>query len=225
MLVDSAAPAVLVAAAGTRTTARERARLARAVSVFDSAATRMLLISDGLTTPLLQAALGAPLEARVTRLSTVPSGSVSPMVSALLDGAPPDQFLVRRTTLALPDGEAVSENTTVLRLGVDRRIDTVAADRTRPIGFALAEAGLLPQRRILHVGTARWPLARDPLRCAAKTYLLDMAAGPVMCIEELFNPSLISALPAAGRAETPAVEFAELPLLAPEGIACSGKNS
>ncbi|MFE2045145.1 hypothetical protein ACFXAZ_30375 [Streptomyces sp. NPDC059477] len=214
-----------ITAAATPTTAHERERLARAVRAFDCAATRMLLISDGLTTPLLEATLGAPLEVQVTHLSTMPSGSVCPVISALLECAASDRFLVRRTTLALPAGEAVSENTMVLRLGVDPRIDRVATDRTRPIGFALAEAGLLPWRRILRVGTSRWPLTGDAPRCAAKTYLLYTAAGPVMCIEERFNPCLISARPAAGRANASAVEIAELPLLTPEGIACSGKSS
>ncbi|MFE4663669.1 hypothetical protein ACFRI7_02430 [Streptomyces sp. NPDC056716] len=226
--VPSMAPGAANIAAATPaslTTAPERERLARAVRAFDSAATRMLLISDGLTTPLLEATLGTPLEVRVTHLSTVASGSVSPVVGALLDSTAADRFLIRRTTLALPAGEAVSENTMVLRLGVDRRIDQVATDRTRPIGFALAAVGLFPRRRILRVGTSRWPLTGDALRCAAKTYLLHAAAGPVMCIEERFNPCLISARPAVGRANASAVDIAELPLLTPEGIACSGKSS
>ncbi len=198
------------------------------MAVFASPATRILLASDGLTTTLLQAAVGWPLAAQAHRIETVDGRGVSAAARFLLRAGERDRFLVRQTTLVLPSGEPVSKNTVVLRLGVDPRIDAVAADGSRPIGFALAEADLIRERRIVSAGAAHWPLTPGTPRCASKTYVLTARTPttvPVLCIQELFNPSFISAAPAPARQSADSGGRRTPLVLLPEGDPCSAQPS
>ncbi|MGA5133627.1 hypothetical protein [Streptomyces blastmyceticus] len=197
------------------------------MAVFASPATRILLASDGLTTTLLQAAVGWPLAAQVHRIEAVDGRGVSAAARFLLCAGERDRFLVRQTTLVLPSGEPVSENTVVLRLGVDPRIDAVAADGSRPIGFALAEADLIHERRIVSAGAAHWPLAPGTPRCVSKTYVLTARTPtvPVLCIQELFNPSFISAAPTPARQSADSGGRRTPLVLLPEGAPCSARPS
>lgn len=158
--------------------------------VFSSAATRMLLSGDGLTTPLLQALVHGPLRARADGVRTVGPGVLPPGIGEALRPDIRDKCLLRRSRLLTVTGQTVSENTVAARSGVDPRVDRAVTDRSQPIGFALAEAEVVLRRRIVHVGRATWP---DGTPCAVKTYTLDSDGRPLLCIRELFNPFIVDA--------------------------------
>ncbi|WP_405987006.1 hypothetical protein [Streptomyces sp. NBC_00872] len=168
-----------------------------AAMVFSSAATRILLTSDGLTTPLLQALVHGLLRARVSDVRTVDPAALPPGIREALRPDSTDNCLLRRARLLTVTGRPVSDNTVAARAGVDPRVDRAVADPSRPVGFALAEAGVALRRRIVHVGRAMWP---DGTPCAVKTYILDSNGLPLLCIRELFNPSIVDA---AVRTEEP----------------------
>jgi hypothetical protein len=162
------------------------------VARFASAATRMLLASDGLTTPLLQAAARVTVRAEVSDVAAVAAESVEACLRDRLAVRVGEQLLVRRTRLVSPDGDAVSDNVVVARAGVDSRIDQAIHDRHTAFGFALADAGVHTTREALYIGRTAWPHGG---RCACKVYLLRGADGPVACIQELFNPAFIPPSP------------------------------
>ncbi|MEV7682138.1 hypothetical protein AB0O64_26845 [Streptomyces sp. NPDC088341] len=165
--------------------------------VFSSAATRILLTSDGLTTPLLQALVHGPLRARASDVRTVAPAALPPGIREALRPDSTDNCLLRRARLLTVTGRPVSDNTVAARAGVDPRVDRAVADPSQPVGFALAEAGVALRRRIVHVGRAMWA---DGTPCAVKTYTLDSNGLPLLCIRELFNPSIVDA---AVRTEEP----------------------
>ncbi|MFJ9250878.1 hypothetical protein [Streptomyces sp. NPDC101776] len=150
----------------------------------------MLLASEGLTTPLLQAASDGALRAQVQSLRVVPAAELDPGIRRHLQLSGQERCLVRHTRLVTPGGTAVSDNTVVARLGIDPRVDRIARDLRQPLGFALAEAGVELQRRVHWVGRRRW-FGGGP--CACKTYTLHAAAGPLVHIEELFSPQIVPA--------------------------------
>jgi hypothetical protein len=150
----------------------------------------MLLASEGLTTPLLQAASDGHLKAQVWSLREVTAEVLDPEAREQLQLSGHERCLVRRTRLLLASGAMVSENVVVARMGVDPRVDQVAGDRGQPLGFALADAGVVLQRRVHWVGTRAWR-GGDP--CACKAYTLHAAAGPLVHVEELFSPQVVPA--------------------------------
>jgi chorismate-pyruvate lyase len=164
------------------------------VALFASPATRMLLASDGLTTPLLQAAARVTVRADVSDVARVPAEDVDVCVRERLDVRAGEPLLVRRTRLVAPGGDAVSDNVVVARADVDPRIDQAMRDRHTPFGFALADAGVHTVREMLYIGRAAWPRGGA---CACRVYLLWAVDGPMACIQELFNPELIPAGPCA----------------------------
>ncbi|MFF2522489.1 hypothetical protein [Streptomyces liangshanensis] len=161
-----------------------------AAMAFSSAATRILLNSDGLTTPLLQALVRGPLRARARDVRTVSPQALPPDIREALRPGSTDHCLLRRARLLTVTGRAVSDNTVAALSGVDPRVDQAVADPAHPVGFALAEAGVTLRRRIVHVGRATWP---DGATCAVKTYTLDTKDRPLLCIRELFNPYIVEA--------------------------------
>ncbi|MFE6025832.1 hypothetical protein [Streptomyces niveus] len=133
---------------------------------FSSAATRMLLSGDGMTTPLLQALVHGPLRARADGVRTVGPAVLPPGIGEALRPDIRDNCLLRRSRLL------------------------TVTDPSQPVGFALAEAEVVLRRRIVHVGRATWP---DGTPCAVKTYTLDSDGRPLLCIRELFNPFIVDA--------------------------------
>lgn len=160
------------------------------VARFASPVTRILLASEGLTTPLLQAASDGSLQARVLSLREVDAETLDPGVRVRLRLSGLEPCLVRRTRLVLDCGTTVSDNIVVARMGVDPRVDRVAGDAGRPLGFALADSGLVLQRRVHWVGRRRW---LDGGPCAGKAYTLHDADRPLVHIEELFSPQVVPA--------------------------------
>lgn len=157
---------------------------------FTSPITRMLLITDGLTTTLLQALVGEKVTAHVHEVRRLSGSQVVPATRTALGGSARDKFLMRRTHLVLPWGEVLSDNTVIARLGVERAVEKVVTDCSVPLGFGLGRAGLLAGRKILSLGTAAWTAARQTAVCASKVYVLNTpgAGGPMLCVRERFHP-------------------------------------
>ncbi|MFI9064316.1 hypothetical protein ACIGQE_20995 [Streptomyces sp. NPDC053429] len=173
-----------------RSAGDRRVAVAGQAAAFADAATRMLLVSDGLTTPLLQAVVGQVLRPRVTALLTVSAQSLSSSARSALALTPGQQCLVRHSQLVAPGGTPVSENTAIAPEGRDTAVASALRDRHRPLGFALQDAGVHPIRSVLSAGLATWP---DGGPCAYKTYLLLTDGVPAVHIRELFNPRMVCA--------------------------------
>ncbi|MCA6092087.1 hypothetical protein LE181_07930 [Streptomyces sp. SCA3-4] len=160
------------------------------LSGFRSPVTRILLASDGLTTVLLQALTHSDLTPQVDGIEMTPGQHVETTARGLLRLATGDVCLVRRTRLVSRTGEVVSANIVTAQAGQDARIDAAMQDRTRPIGFAFAAAGLPMNRRISRIGLTSWPQAPDT-SCAFKAYTLNGDDRPWAYIRELFSPRIV----------------------------------
>ncbi|WP_169814370.1 3-deoxy-7-phosphoheptulonate synthase [Nocardia mexicana] len=154
--------------------------------VFTDPTARMLLASDGLTTPLLEAALGTALHIRVLRQDVVSADRVSETVAQALRLDEDCAAVVRRSGLVDPNltlvsvNHVVSEQSSATRFGIDG---------PGPIGYHLTARGVAQSRRVLWTGMARWIDGRP---CIAKAYVIDVSSAPVCYIKECFNPDLIS---------------------------------
>jgi 3-deoxy-D-arabino-heptulosonate 7-phosphate (DAHP) synthase class II/chorismate-pyruvate lyase len=175
------------------------AALQAQVAGFASPLTRMLLAGNGLTTPVLEAALGAALQVRVLRQDSVSAEQIRDGIAGHLRLAGGDRVVVRRACLVDSAMTPVSVNLTIATvdaataMGIDR-VDT-------PIGYSLIASGVSQHRRNLRVGLARWPDGRE---CVAKAYIVRLGDQPVCYIRECFNPSLIS--PELGNASSESLD-------------------
>jgi 3-deoxy-D-arabino-heptulosonate 7-phosphate (DAHP) synthase class II len=156
------------------------------VGGFASPLTRMLLAGTGLTTPVLEAALGAALRVRVLRQDSVSVEQIPDGIAGELRLVNGNPVVVRRACLVDTGITPVSVNLVIAAVspttakGIDR-VDT-------PIGYSLIASGVSQHRRTLRVGLARWPDGRE---CVAKAYIVLLDDQPVCYIRECFNPSLI----------------------------------
>jgi 3-deoxy-D-arabino-heptulosonate 7-phosphate (DAHP) synthase class II len=157
------------------------------VAGFASPLTRMLLAGNGLTTPVLEAALGTTLRVRVLRQDRVPVEQIPYGIAQDLRLADGDCVVVRRACLVDSRMTPVSVNMVIAAVGP---ATAAGIDRVDiPIGYSLIASGVSQHRRNLRAGLARWPDGGD---CAAKAYLVQLADQPACYIRECFNPSLIS---------------------------------
>ncbi|WP_280464783.1 3-deoxy-7-phosphoheptulonate synthase [Nocardia brasiliensis] len=160
-----------------------------ALACFAHPLTRMLLASDGFTTPVLEALLGTALRVRVLRQDEMYAVGVPVLVTEALQVSDEDRVVVRRSCLVDPNMMTVSVNYVVATSGpAARGVDSLQV----PIGYSLIAQGLSQRRQILRIGAARWP---DGRRCAAKAYLMTLVEQPLCYIRECFNPDLIPADP------------------------------
>jgi 3-deoxy-D-arabino-heptulosonate 7-phosphate (DAHP) synthase class II len=156
------------------------------VAGFASPLTRMLLAGNGLTTPVLEAALDAALQVRVLRQDDVSVEQIPDGIARHLRLAGGDRAVVRRSCLVDSALTLVSVNFVVAAVGAAtaKGIDRVDI----PIGYSLIAPAISQYRRNLRAGLARWP---DGRVCAAKAYLVQLDDQPLCYIRECFNPSLI----------------------------------
>jgi 3-deoxy-D-arabino-heptulosonate 7-phosphate (DAHP) synthase class II/chorismate-pyruvate lyase len=157
------------------------------VAGFASPTTRMLLAGNGLTTPVLEAALGAALRVRVLRQDDVPAEQIPDGIVRDLRLVSGQRALVRRSCLVDSGMTLMSVNLVIAAAGraMDSGIDRVDI----PIGRSLIAPGISQHRRNLRTGLACWPDGRE---CAAKAYLIVLNDQPLCYIRECFNPSLMS---------------------------------
>ncbi len=158
------------------------------VAGFASPTTRMLLAGNGLTAPVLEAALGAALRVRVLRQDSVPAEQIPEAIARELRLTHRDRVVVRRSCLLDAQLTLVSVNIVIAAIGEPTAAGIARLDV--PIGYSLIAPGISQHRRILRAGMGRWPDGRE---CAAKGYVVDLDERPWCYIRECFNPSLISA--------------------------------
>ncbi|MFE9427501.1 hypothetical protein ACFYNO_31530 [Kitasatospora sp. NPDC006697] len=162
------------------------------IDAFVSPVTRMLLASDGMTTPLLEAVARQRVRADVRSVVPLPAARLGAAAVAALGLRGEEPCLVRRTRLVAADGLVVSSNCVVARAGCDERIDRVVGDPAAPLGFALQAAGVVLRRRLVDAGREVWPEPGGGC-CVVKAYTMSAAGRPVLYLRELFNPALIPA--------------------------------
>ncbi|MCX5389619.1 chorismate pyruvate-lyase family protein [Streptomyces sp. NPDC006482] len=160
---------------------------------FAHTTTRLLLGSDGLTTPLLEAWVGSAVSVRrmshrLVRACDAPVAAVD-----LLEASWDEILLERRSVLASSGGVDLSRNVIVARSGVSAAVERCLTDGSATIGRMLQAAGTGHRRTIVGVGLGTW--GGEP--AAYKTYLLWHGEQPLATITELFNPEIV---PAALRA-------------------------
>ncbi|MGE2817454.1 3-deoxy-7-phosphoheptulonate synthase [Mycobacterium heidelbergense] len=148
----------------------------------------MLLAGNGLTTPVLEAALGTALRVRVLRQDDVAVEQIPAGIAGQLRLVGQERVVVRRSCLVDPVLNLVSVNLVIAAAGPATASGIDRLDK--PIGYSLIAPGISQQRHNLRVGLARWPDGRE---CAVKAYLVLLDDQPLCYIRECFNPSLISA--------------------------------
>ncbi|MBF6191683.1 3-deoxy-7-phosphoheptulonate synthase [Nocardia sp. CDC186] len=153
---------------------------------FGHPLTRMLLASDGFTTPALAAILRTDLHVRVLRQDDISAGRLPNTVTDALGVADSDRVLVRRSCLVSADLVTVSVNYVVaVRAGAAASgMDDVRV----PIGTGLIARGVSQRRHLLRTGVTRWP---DGRLCAARAYVMTLGDRPLCYIRESFNPDVI----------------------------------
>ncbi|MGQ4618678.1 3-deoxy-7-phosphoheptulonate synthase [Nocardia sp. R7R-8] len=148
--------------------------------------TRMLLASDGFTTPALAAILRTDLHVRVLRQDDIAAGRLPNTVTDALGVSDSDRVIVRRSCLVNADLVTASVNYVVaVRAGAAASgMDDVRV----PIGTGLISRGVAQRRHLLRTGVVRWP---DGRLCAARAYVMTLGDQPLCYIREAFNPDVI----------------------------------
>lgn len=160
---------------------------------FADTSTRLLLGSDGLTTPLLEAWVGSAVTVRQMSHRLVPACDAPVGAANLLQTAADEILLERRSVLASSSGTDLSRNVVVARPGLSAAVERCLTDGTATIGRMLQAAGTGHRRTIVELGLDTW--GGEP--AAYKTYLLWHGDQPLATVTELFNPDVV---PAALRA-------------------------
>ncbi|MFE7740746.1 3-deoxy-7-phosphoheptulonate synthase [Nocardia sp. NPDC057455] len=153
---------------------------------FGHPLTRMLLASDGFTTPALSAILGTDLHVRVLRQDAVAAGLLPNTVTDALRVSGADRVLVRHSCLVNADLVTASVNYVVAgRSGAAASgLDDVGV----PIGSGLISRGVSQRRHLLRTGVMTWP---DGRVCAARAYVMLLGDRPLCYVRESFNPDVV----------------------------------
>ncbi|MFF0217299.1 hypothetical protein [Streptomyces vinaceus] len=170
------------AAPGTGETGEELDR-------FAHTSTRLLLGTDGLTTPLLEAWVGSVVSVRRMSHRLVLACDAPGGAAGLLEVAPDEVLLERRSVLASSGGSDLSRNVVVARPSLCAAAEQCLTDPSAPIGRMLQAVGTGQRRTIVEVGLHTW--GGEP--AAYKTYLLWHGDQPLATITELFNPQIVPA--------------------------------
>lgn len=156
------------------------------VSSFADPLTRMLLASDGFTTPVLEALLGTRLQVRVLRQDLVPAAGIPAEVAALLRPDAGGDVLIRHSCLVDQDLSPVSLNQVI---AIHPAGDITSL--TTPIGYSLLGKGISQRRQIVHVGRSTWRHGELSEPCAVKAYVMVIDDRPWCYIRECYNPRYI----------------------------------
>lgn len=176
----------------------ERCDPRRHVADFADPLTRMLLVSDGFTTPVLEALLGTRLQVRVLRQDLVPSADIPDDLSALLRLNGRGEVLVRRSCLVDPDLSPVSSNQVIAATpAANGHLNDDITSLTTPIGYSLLGRGVAQRREIVHIGRSTWSYGGRSEPCAVKAYVMLIDDEPWCYIRECFNPRHVPCTPTA----------------------------
>lgn len=165
------------------------AEAAAEIGRFASAATRLLLGGDGLTTSLLEAWVGAPVTVRQAEHGYVRADEAPPGAGGLLDAEAGETLLVRRSVLASPKAQELSRNLVVARSGLSAEAERCLGDASAPLGAALRDVGIGTRRALVAVGRQPW----DEQAAAFKTYVMWHGPRPLAVVAELYNPAVVPA--------------------------------
>lgn len=158
------------------------------VAAFADRATRALLACDGSTTVVLEAVLRAPVALEVRDQFPQPASELTHELRCALGLSGHDHVLVRYSAL-LRSGRPVSWNHAVVVADPGNPLYRLCLDRARPLGSAMAAAGLSHRRRVLTTGLHARPDA-EPGPAAGKTYLIYTDDRPQLHLTEIFHPRL-----------------------------------
>ncbi|MEV6583847.1 chorismate pyruvate-lyase family protein [Streptomyces sp. NPDC051582] len=170
------------AATGTGETGEELDR-------FAHTSTRLLLGTDGLTTPLLEAWVGSAVSVRRMSHRLVGAAEAPEGWAELLKAGSEEVLLERRSVLASANGTDLSRNVVVARPGLSAAAEQCLTDPTAPIGRMLQAVGTGQRRTIVEVGLHTW----GGVPAAYKAYLLWHGEQPLAAVTELFNPDVVPA--------------------------------
>lgn len=162
------------------------------VADFADRTTRALLACDGSTTVLLEAVLRVPMTIDVRRRFRHRAEDLPHELRTALGISGDDPVLARSSTLLTPDGHAVSWNHAVVVAAAGNPLYPLSLDRVRPLGSAMAAAGLTHRRRVLTTGHHARPDA-GPGPAAGKSYLIYTDDRPRLHLTEIYHPALFSA--------------------------------
>lgn len=166
----------------------ERPDPRRRVTDFADPLTRMLLASDGFTTPVLEALLGTRLQVRVLRQDLVSAADIPRDISTPLRLGAGGEVLVRRSCLVDPNLSPVSLNQVIAAPAADGRLRGEITSLTTPIGYSIIGRGVSQRREIVHIGRSTWWYAGLGMPCAVKAYVMLINDEPWCYIRECFNP-------------------------------------
>jgi 3-deoxy-D-arabino-heptulosonate 7-phosphate (DAHP) synthase class II len=180
----------------------ERSDPREQVAHFTDPLTRMLLASDGFTTPVLEALLGTRLQVRVLRQDLVAAADIPADVAGLLRLDGRGEVLVRRSCMVDPDLSLVSLNQVyAVAPATDSRVFGDITSLHTPIGYSLLGRGVSQRRQIVHIGRSTWRYGGVSAPCAVKAYVMLIDDEPWCYIRECFNPKHVpAAVTAAGPA-------------------------
>ena len=156
---------------------------------FAHTSTRLVLGSNGLTTPMLETWVGSEVSVRgmshrFVRACDAPAGAAE-----LLQAGFDEVLLERRSVLESSGGLELSRNVLVARPGLSAAAERCFTDPSAPIGPMLQAAGTGHRRTIVEVGLDTW----DGEPAAYKTYLMWHGEQPLSTVTELFNPEVVPA--------------------------------
>jgi Protein of unknown function (DUF98). len=152
------------------------------------ALTRMLLASDGSTTYLLEALLGASLVIRVEQQRRMPASGLPKRIQDALTVSPYDTVISRRSQLRQDNGGLVSVNHVVTRWSPDDVLVEIMTNDEEPIGRAMRRCEMAQFRRIIDAGVCVWKLDQPSRPCAFKEYVIMRDGIPEIYVHETFNP-------------------------------------
>ncbi len=183
----------------------------RQVAHFTDPLTRMLLASDGFTTPVLEALLGTSLHVRVLRQDLVSAADIPLDVAALLRLGGRGEALLRRSCMMDPDLSLVSLNDVIATVPTaDGRLYGDITSLNTPIGYSLLGRGVSQRREIVHVGRSTWRSGGVSRPCAVKAYVMLIDDEPWCYIRERFNPQHVPST-VINSAAGPAAERSMIP--------------
>lgn len=161
----------------------------------NAAATRMLLLSDGSTTRLLESMLNEPLQVAVEHQEIVPSSIISPFIREQLAVDQPSRLLERRSMLLLPSGQWVSRNYVVCKPSLPTAVWEALQSGSLPIGKIWDTYQVKGKRELLGCGTTSESALGSRGIAAYKHYVLWNETSPLMYVREHFHPAYVGLPP------------------------------
>ncbi|GIQ69347.1 DUF98 domain-containing protein [Xylanibacillus composti] len=158
----------------------------------NATASRMLLMSDGSTTRLLESMLDEKLEVAVEQQHIVPASSIAPSIREHLAADATSRLLERRSMLLLPSGQWISRNYVVCKPSLPQPIWEALQSGSLPIGKIWDAHPVMGKRQLLGCGSTNDPADDEHRLLAYKHYVLWNETEPLMYVREHFHPAYVA---------------------------------